>query len=207
MKKIIVLLFTTLSLLLVGCTDSNSNPVEGKHYQALPVNLSTYRLPQLVEVFSLSCGHCRKMEQAIPTIEKLTGESVGKIHVTFNEGAQISAMIYYAAEMQLGQKPDSEMMESLFAAVQMGSESTSNDKKEAIDGAFHSRGLVSPYDFDETQQQQLFKSIHLADEITTKAQINSVPTFIVNGKYQVITSAHQDIESMAETIKYLITQP
>lgn len=206
MKTIFVTLFATLAMLLVGCSDSNT-PVEGKQFQTLPVSLTSYDLPPLVEVFSLSCGHCRKMEESLPTIESLTKQDIGKIHVTFNEGAQISAMIYYAAEMQLGKKPDSAMMEALFAAVQMGNNSTSNDKKEAIDAAFHSRSLISPYDFDETQQSQLFKAIQLADEMTTKAQISSVPTFIVNGKYQVITSGHADIEGVADTINYLITQP
>jgi predicted DsbA family dithiol-disulfide isomerase len=49
--------------------------------------------------------------------------------------------------------------------------------------------------------------MQLADDITTKGEINSVPTFIVKGKYIVNTSAHQDVEGIANTIKFLITQP
>lgn len=206
MNKFAITFFALLTMLLAGCSQSDS-PVEGKQYKALPVNLATYRLPQLVEVFSLSCGHCRKMEEALPTIEQLTNQSIGKIHVTFNEGAQISAMIYYAAEMQLGKKPDSEMMAELFSAVQMGPESTGEQKKVAIDAAFQDRGLTSPYDFTEVQQQQLFSAIQLADEITSKAQINGVPTFIVNSKYEIITSGHQSVEEIANTINYLISKP
>ncbi|EED25753.1 thiol:disulfide interchange protein DsbA/DsbL, partial [Vibrio sp. 16] len=165
------------------------------------------RLPQVTEVFSLNCGHCRKMEAVLPQLEELTQQSIGKIHVTFNESAQIAAMIYYTAEMQLGKKPDHEFMNALFAATQMGDGATLADKKQAIDDAFQSRGLISPYELNEQQQEQLFEAMNLAQDITEKGQINSVPTFVVNGKYMVLTAGHQDIEGIANTINYLINQP
>jgi len=205
MKKLFSLFAISLAALLVGCSDNNV-PQEGQQFQQLPANLSTYRLPQVTEVFSLNCGHCRKMEEVIPQLEELTNQSIGKVHVTFNESAQVGAMIYYTAEMQLGGKPDHDMMTELFAAVQLGDGSTLTEKKEAIDQEFHSRDLISPYELDETQQTQLFKAMHLADEITQKGEINGVPTFIVNGKYMVITSGHQDEQGIANTINYLINQ-
>jgi protein-disulfide isomerase len=109
--------------------------------------------------------------------------------------------------MQLGKKPDHQMMTEMFAATQMGDGATLSEKKAALDQVFHSRNLVSPYDFDDQQQKQLFAAMQLADDITTKGQINSVPTFIVNGKYQVITSGHQDVASIADTINFLLQQP
>lgn len=205
MKKL-SLMFATVVLsvtALIGCSES-SLPVEGKQFEQLPANLSTYRLPPVTEVFSLNCGHCRKMEAVIPELEKLTNQKFGKVHVTFNESAQIGAMIYYSAEMQLGKAPDHKMMEELFAAVQMGDGATLQEKKTAIDTVFTSRGLISPYDFDEEQQKQLFAAMQVADDISVKAQINSVPTFIVNGKYQVITTGHKDEQDIAATINYLI---
>lgn len=206
MKKLIALFAISIATFLVGCTDNNI-PQEGKQYQQLPVNLATFRLPQVTEVFSLNCGHCRKMEAVMPQLEELTNQSIGKIHVTFNESAQIGAMIYYSAEMQLSKKPDHELMNELFAAVQMGDGATLSDKKVAIDTAFQSRGLVSPYDLNEQQQEQLFQAMNLAQDITEKGQINSVPTFIVNGKYIVLTAGHQDVEGIANTINYLTNQP
>lgn len=206
MKKLFTLLTILTATVLVGCSDSNT-PQEGKQYQQLPVNLATFRLPQVTEVFSLNCGHCRKMEAVLPQLEELTQQSIGKIHVTFNESAQIAAMIYYTAEMQLGKKPDHEFMNTLFAATQMGDGATLADKKQAIDDAFQSRGLISPYELNEQQQEQLFEAMNLAQDITEKGQINSVPTFVVNGKYMVLTAGHQDIEGIANTINYLINQP
>ncbi|KHA59280.1 thiol-disulfide isomerase and thioredoxin [Vibrio variabilis] len=206
MKKLFTLLTILTATVLVGCSDSNT-PQEGKQYQQLPVNLATFRLPQVTEVFSLNCGHCRKMEAVLPQLEELTQQSIGKIHVTFNESAQIAAMIYYTAEMQLGKKPDHEFMNALFAATQMGDGATLADKKQAIDDAFQSRGLISPYELNEQQQEQLFEAMNLAQDITEKGQINSVPTFVINGKYMVLTAGHQDIEGIANTINYLINQP
>lgn len=206
MKKITTLLLIALSSILVACSESDV-PKQGEHYQTLPANLATFRLPAVTEVFSLNCGHCRKMEDQLANIEKLTGQEIGKVHVTFNESAQIAAMIYYAAEMQFGKKPDHSMMLELFSATQLGNGATAADKKAAIDLAFHSRDFISPYDFDEAEQKRLFAAMQVADDITTTGQINSVPTFIVNGKYQVMTSGHRDVEGIAETINYLLQQP
>ncbi|ERB63798.1 thiol:disulfide interchange protein DsbA/DsbL [Vibrio coralliilyticus OCN008] len=202
MKKIMTLLTIAFAALLAGCADSDV-PQEGEHFQKLPVNLSTFRLPQVTEVFSLNCGHCKKMESVLPQLEELTKQNIGKIHVTFNESAQVGAMIYYTAEMQLGKKPEPSMMDELFTAAQMGDGATMAEKKQAIDDAFHSRGLISPYELKEDQQKQLFRAMQVAEDITEKGQINSVPTFIVNGKYMVLTSGHKDVEDIAKTINYL----
>ena len=85
---------------LAGCSES-SEPQLGAQYEALPVALTEYDLAPVTEIFSLNCGHCRTMESAIPEIESLTNQKIGKVHVTFNESAQISAMIFYTAVMQL----------------------------------------------------------------------------------------------------------
>ncbi|MGD8170543.1 thiol:disulfide interchange protein DsbA/DsbL [Vibrio sp. TRT 21S02] len=207
MKKVLSLFTATLAAgaLLVGCSDTTT-PKEGEQYQQLPANLSTYRLPQVTEVFSLNCGHCRKMEGVIPQLEELTSQEIGKVHVTFNESAQIGAMIFYTAVMQLNKNPDHEMMNELFAAVQMGEGSTLTERRQAIEEAFHSRNLVSPYELNEEQQKQLFKLMKVAQEVSVKGEINAVPTFIVNGKYMLLTSGHKDIESIANTINYLTKQ-
>ncbi len=193
-------------MVLVGCSD-NSTPVEGEQYQLLPANLSTYRLAPVTEVFSLTCSHCRKMETVIPQLEEITQEHFGKLHVTFNEGARIGAMLYYTAVMQLDSIPDTNMMEELFAAVQMGDGSTLSDRQAAIEKVFTDRNLTSPYQLSTEQKNKLFGMIKIADKASQEGQINAVPTFIVKGKYQVITSGHKDIEGIAKTISYLLSQP
>jgi len=208
MKKFLTGFVSLLTMIIVlsGCSD-NSTPIEGEQYQLLPANLSTYRLAPVTEIFSLTCSHCRKMESVIPQLEELTNEHFGKLHVTFNEGARIGAMIYYTAVMQLDGIPDTDMMEELFAAVQLGDGSTLSDRQAAIEKVFSDRNLTSPYQLDTEQKQKLFGMIKIADKASREGQINAVPTFIVNGKYQVLTSGHKDIEAIAKTISYLLTQP
>ncbi|WP_165314053.1 thioredoxin domain-containing protein [Vibrio ziniensis] len=208
MKKLLtgfINLFT-LVFILAGCSD-NSTPVEGEQYQLLPANLSTYRLAPVTEIFSLTCGHCRKMESIIPELENLTSEHFGKLHVTFNEGAKIGAMIYYTAVMQLGNIPDAAMMEELFAAVQMGEGSTLTDRQAAIEKAFTDRNLATPYHLTQEQQSKVLGMIQTANKVSQDGEIKAVPTFVVKGKYQVITSGHKDVEGIAKTISYLLTQP
>lgn len=208
MKKLLTGFISLFSLvfLLSGCSD-DSTPVEGEQYQLLPANLSTYRLAPVTEVFSLTCGHCRKMESIIPQLEELTNEHFGKLHVTFNEGAKIGAMIYYTAVMQLDGIPDTAMMDELFAAVQMGEGATLTDRQAAIEKAFTDRNLTTPYHLTQEKQQSVMGMMKIADKASREGQINAVPTFVVKGKYQVLTSGHKDVEGIAKTISYLLTQP
>lgn len=194
------------SFLLLGCSE-NSVPQEGSQFQRLPNDVSSYDVAPLTEVFSLSCGHCRKMENFIPQIESLTSQKVDKLHVTFNETAQIAAMIYYTAVMQLDATPDHAFMDELFAAVQMGEGSTNTERQAAIEKAFQTRDLVSPYQLNKEQQTTLFTYLEKAQHVSVAGEINSVPTFIVKGKYQVLTAGHDNIEAIAHTISYLLTQP
>ncbi|MGR5236905.1 thiol:disulfide interchange protein DsbA/DsbL [Vibrio alfacsensis] len=192
---------------LSACDNGNSQPQQGQQYEVLPVSLSEYNLAPLTEAFSLNCDHCRSMEDFVPQIESLTEQKVEKLHVTFNESAQISAIIFYTAVMQLDGTPDKALMADLFAAVQMGDEATAEERQAAVEKAFETRNLISPYQLDKTQQEKLFEYIVKAEEITTNGQINSVPAFIVNGKYQVITGGHETVEAMADTIIYLLKHP
>lgn len=205
-KCILRCVLASAVFILAGCNDTTT-PKEGVQYQALPANLTTYHLAPVSEIFSLTCGHCRSMEQIVPELETMTGQSFGRVHVTFNQSAQIGAMIYYSAVMQLGDKPDHQMMEALFAAVQMGDGSSLTDQKNAIEKVFRDRALLSPYQLDEAQQQEVFNLMKTADEIAQKGQIDSVPTFVVKGKYRVLTAGHEDAEGVGKTIAYLLTQP
>ncbi|ELA8152877.1 thiol:disulfide interchange protein DsbA/DsbL [Vibrio parahaemolyticus] len=201
-----VALFAAIAT-LSACDSGNSQPQQGKQYEVLPVSLQEYNLAPLTEAFALTCGHCRSMEEFVPQIESLTEQKVEKMHVTFNESAQISAIIFYTAVMQLDATPDKAFMADLFAAVQMGADATAEERQQAVEKAFESRNLISPYHLDEAKQEKLFEYITKAESITTRGQINSVPAFIVNGKYQVITGGHDSVEAMAETINYLLKQP
>ncbi|CAM3038265.1 DsbA family protein [Vibrio rarus] len=206
MKKIIKtfsLLFASL-FLLTACSD-NQTPQLNTHYSELANDVSDLVTQPVVEVFSLTCGHCLQMEKFIPEIEEGIGQPIGKIHVTFNESAQAAALFYYAAAMQSPSgKPDQGMMTALFNVYHASGDLSKEQTQQNLVSAFQARGMTSPYELSEAQQQQLFSQVHKAQQITGKAMINSVPTFVVNGKYMVITSAHNDLPSIISTINYLV---
>lgn len=201
-----ITLLTIIALFIAGCSDSDT-PKQGEQYQTLSTPLTQTNVKPVTEVFSLTCGHCRNMEASIPELEKLTGQDIGKVHVTFNDQAQVAALIYYAAVMQLNHTPDEAMMKDLFAAIQLGEGSTISQQKQAIEQAFTSRHMSSPYSFDNLQQKALFGYLDQAMEISKQGGFNSVPTFIVNGKYEVLVGGHKDINEIANTINFLLKKP
>ncbi|OEE58528.1 thiol-disulfide isomerase [Enterovibrio norvegicus FF-454] len=187
---------------LTACSDDS--PSTSEKYSTLDVPVQVANLPVVTEVFSLSCGHCRSMESAIPAIEAAADVNIGKAHVTFNESATFSALIYYAAVTQTEGKPSEELVEALFKYVQEGQTDDAEENKAQLGKVFKEFGLTSPYDLNETQQAELFSALERADEITTEAGIVSVPTFLVNGKYIVNTSAHDSADDLAATLKMLM---
>ncbi|MEH6452167.1 MAG: thiol:disulfide interchange protein DsbA/DsbL [Psychromonas sp.] len=194
-------------LFLSACSESNTaTPTEGEQYSLLPEALPAGSLAPVTEVFSLTCGHCRKMEDFIPMISDSIGTDIGKMHVTFNQSAYTSAMFYYAAEMQLGTEPDHEFMDELFAAIQSDSDATEQQRMAELEKIFTSRGLISPFQFNEQQQQKVTHKVEQAQQLSQLSAINAVPTFVVNGRYQVIVGGHSDPQKIADTISYLLTK-
>ncbi|OCH59803.1 thiol-disulfide isomerase [Aliivibrio fischeri] len=198
-----LLLILSSALFLTACSDNN-DPKEGVQYEVLSTSLENDGMAPVTEVFALSCGHCRNMENFLPVISQEAGTDIGKMHITFNQSAHIASMFYYAAEMQVDDAPDHAFMEDLFAATQMGEGTTLTEQQEAYSKAFTSRGLVSPYDFNEEQRDILIKKVDNAKMLSEKSGISSVPTFVVNGKYNVLIGGHDDPKKIADTIRYLL---
>lgn len=194
-----ILLFTVFAL--SGCSDSKT-PKEGDQYSVIPTPMP--QMKGVTEIFSLSCGHCRKMESILPVIKKLTNSNINQIHVIFNESAQKSAFLFYAAMVQTNNKPSHELVEQLFAFVQDSpKDMTVEQRKAAVDKIFHDNKLKSPYELTEAQQKEVFKMFQVSDDVVRNSALESVPAFLVNGKYLVNTSAHKSPQDLADTIDYL----
>lgn len=191
------------ALALTACSDEAP---QSEKYTTLKTPVTVENLPAVTEVFSLSCGHCRSMEAAIPAIEDAAGVKIGKAHVTFNESATFAAMIYYSAMSQVDGTPPAGLTEALFKFVQEDQSEDADKNRAILSALFGQYNLISPFDMTETQQEALFADMERADQITVQAEITSVPTFMVNGKYVVNTSAHQSAEELADTLKMLMAK-
>jgi len=215
--KPLLFVFVTL-FALAGCSEDN-NPKEGNQYAVIPTPMND--MPDVVEIFSLACGNCKNMETMIPAIEDMTKIDIAKTHVTFNESAQRSAYVYYAAANQNGGKPSHEMMTDLFTYTQSGAGADNHDhgegqeteepaeemtpaqKKAEMIAMFEKYGMKSPIDLSEAEHEAVYQEMVKAETIVTNANIASVPAFLVQGKYLVNSSAHKTLEDLAATITYL----
>jgi len=200
-KTLLTVFFTALFLL--ACSEQTI-PKEGQQYTTLARPLEDKSVAPVSEVFSLTCIHCRNMEHFLGQISTEAGTDIGKMHITFNGSAQAAALIYYAAEMQLGTIPDSAFMDELFAAVQMLQGSSEAEKQQAIAKAFSSRDLLSPDKLSQQRDKDLRHKVANIERLSTQSGINSVPTFLVNGRYQVIVAGHSTPKQIANTIRYLL---
>ncbi|MGF1723974.1 thiol:disulfide interchange protein DsbA/DsbL [Photobacterium nomapromontoriensis] len=193
--------FAILLVALTGCSE-NDIPKEGVKYTVVPT--PTANIANVVEVFSLGCGHCRNMETMLPEIEKLANVDVHQVHVTFNESAQLAAYIYYTAAIQMDGKPSQALVEALFAYVQDESAQLDEEQRQTkLKQIFDQYHLVSPFELNDAQRKQVYQQLTEANTIETNAHITSVPSFLVQGKYLVQSSAHESLKDLANTIKYL----
>ena len=190
-----------LLLTLTGCSEPGV-PQQGVKYTV--VETPTENIADVVEVFSLGCGHCRNMELMLPEIKKLADVDIDQVHVTFNESAQYAAYLYYTAAIQSGGKPSPELKEALFKFVQeQAAQLDEEGRKNKLDEIFAQYEMVSPFALNDEQKKAVYQQMSEANQLEQNAKITSVPSFLVQGKYLVQNSAHDSLEDLANTISYL----
>ncbi|GAL03384.1 thiol-disulfide isomerase [Photobacterium aphoticum] len=77
------------------------------------------------------------------------------------------------------------------------------DRQAKLNEIFAQYGLISPYSLSEAQREQVFKLLTESRELETNAEITSVPSFLIQGKYLVNNAEHDSLEDLANTIQYL----
>lgn len=203
-------LFKTALLLLVsvltlaGCHD-NATPKAGNQYTVLATPIKN--APPVLEVFSLACSHCRKMESIVPEIKKLIGSNIEQVHVTFNQSAQAAAMFYYTAAIQSDDHPSFKVMEELFSFIQDTPKTLTPEQREAkLNAIYHDNGMLSPEQLSEAQQKQVIDLMERSQTIVSEAKLDAVPAFIVQGKYLVNIGSANNVQDFANIIKYLMAK-
>lgn len=79
--KFKTLLISLAFISFLSACNETSIPVEGQQYQQLPTTLNSEQFAPVTEVFSLGCGHCKKMEAILPELEKSLGQDIAKMHI------------------------------------------------------------------------------------------------------------------------------
>lgn len=198
------LLLPILSIFLISACSDETPSSSTEKYKTLTKPMTVLPMGEVVEMFSLACGHCRSMEAEIPKIESASQTKIEKSHVTFSENASFSALIFYSAAIQTDNEIPKGLSEALFQYVQEEQSKDQSANKARLTDIFSQYQLTSPFDLDEKQQDALFAAMNRANEITMQSEVTSVPTFIVNGKYVINTAAHSSAEDIAKTITELL---
>jgi len=157
---------------------------EGTNYQkivpAQPTNAPPGKI-EVTEVFWYGCGHCFSLDPAVESWRK-KGKApyveFNRVPAMWNEGTRLHARVFYTAEV-LGKLE--ELNSLIFREIHVnGNQLTTVDKIAAF---FQQHG-VSKEKFTETFSSFAVESkLQRADFLNKRYRIQSVPMFVVNGKY------------------------
>jgi protein dithiol oxidoreductase (disulfide-forming) len=157
---------------------------EGTNYKkvvpAQPTNVGPGKV-EVVEAFWYGCGHCFTLD---PQIESWRNKGKPpyvefvRIPAMWNDTTRMHARLYYTAEA-LGKL---EAMHSpIFREIHVGGDMLNTIEKIT---AFFKKHGVSPDDFQKAFASfAVEQKLQRADFLNRRYRINSVPTFVVNGKY------------------------
>lgn len=157
---------------------------EGAHYQKIVPAQPTTAAPgnvEVVEVFWYGCGHCFSLDPAIESWNDKNASYIEFVRVPamWNEGTRMHARLFYTAEL-LG-KLDA-VHSLIFREFHVNGNQLNTVEKIA---AFFKQHGVSNEEFNKAFSSFAVENkLQRADFLNRRYRVESVPTFIVNGKYK-----------------------
>jgi len=197
MKKLaIVLLALVLSPLVQAQTFS-----EGTHYSVISTKAPT-KQPQVVEFFSFLCGACYNFEPLVADLKpKLSsGIKFSKSHVDYL-GGDLGKVFSKASAIAQLLKVEDKVNPAIFNAV--------HREKRRISDLNDLRTIFIDHGVDAKTFDGAAKSFMVKGNLskmvhnTKKFNIRGVPTFVINGKYQINNKAISSAEVFEELVIYL----
>lgn len=202
-RVIFILTLITTIFFTSACTDSKDIFID-KYTEIAPV---TIPVNNVVEIFSLTCGHCKNLENVLARIEASSEIKFQKTHVVFGEDTLRFAYLFYAAETQFkgDESRHFKFMSELFELVQTEFDSLSpEDKTRKIGMLFETYGMTSPQSLNEAQYIKIKQKADLAIDLSEELKLASVPAILVKGKYLINMNGHKNADELKETINYLL---
>jgi protein dithiol oxidoreductase (disulfide-forming) len=175
------------SLRLGGTASSaptSSKFKEGTNYQKLvpaqPTSVAPGKI-EVVEVFWYGCGHCFALDPSLETWKaksKPAYVEFVRVPAMWNDTLRMHARVFYTADL-LG-KLD-EVHTPIFREIHV--QGNPLNTVEKVTEFFRSHG-VSTDDFQKVFSSFAVESkLQRADSLNRRYRVESVPTFVVNGKY------------------------
>jgi thiol:disulfide interchange protein DsbA len=177
---------------------------ENTHYKIVAEKASSK--PKVQEVFSYWCPACNAFELLVPQIKSALPANVRfeKVHVNFNGSAskdtQDNATAVMLAATAL--KTDAQFNKALFNAIHK--QRIKITRKDDIFKVYAETGA------DLTKLEKMMASFGIRSQVAkndkTARAVKSVPTLIINDKFQAIFSRDMTPEQYLELINWLLKQ-
>lgn len=193
-------MFVALLGLVLGVTVSSVNAAsytEGKDYILLadPVKPADSSRIEVAEVFSYLCSHCYHFEPLLSAWYKKQPADVVLVqtHASFNHNWPIYQRAYYTI-LALGVKD--KVQDAVFNSVFVG-------QKEMLTAEAWA-DFLALYGVDKQKTLSTYNSfgvnsqVKQADNRVRDFKIASTPTVIVDGRFKVAVSKHEDMLNVAQ---------
>jgi protein dithiol oxidoreductase (disulfide-forming) len=155
---------------------------------------------EVLEFFWYACPHCYAIDPLVATWLKTKPGYVtfSRVHVQWNEGHRSLARLYYTLD-SMG-KLD-QMHTEIFKEIHANgnplvfADQNNSAQSERIQTAFVEKFGISAADFGKAYHQMpVDLALQRADELVQRYRVDSVPKFVVNGKYiaDVSTAGSQE---------------
>lgn len=201
-----VLVLTLLSGSLYGDVVGESKFVAGKDYRVLspaqPTSSGT-GVVEVAEFFMYGSPHCYTLE---PFLEawlerKPSGVSFIRIPAQFNSAAKFYAKTFYAAQgLGVSEKMHLPIFEAIHNnRIPPGSEA-------AIKAVFVANGVDGDAFAQSVKSFEVDSGSRRAATLARRYKIQSVPTFVINGKYTTSVAMAGSIDRVSDILDYLIAK-
>ncbi len=178
---------------------------EGANYQRVVPAQPTSAAPdevEVIEVFWYGCGHCFALD---PAIESWSAKSKPgyveflRVPAMWNDMTRMHARMFYTAELLGKLEP---LHTQIFREIHVnGNQLTSADRI----GEFFQQHGVSAEEFKNAFSSFAVESkLQRADFLNRRFRVQSVPMFVVNGKYTTDVSSAGDEQRLFQLIDELV---
>lgn len=181
---------------------------EGTHYKVIAEEATAK--PEVKEFFSFWCPACYSFEPVVAQIKTKLAEDVKfeKVHVNFMgfTSADVQDDVTKGMMIARSLKQSDQLNAAIFNYI--------HRQRATISGIDDVRSLfivngVSEEDFDKQAKSFSTNSLVARNNNTVaeyRSNINGVPNFIVNGKYQVILARGMSADDYADLVVWLSQQ-
>lgn len=198
-------LFLVILLLLTNFDSlAQSKWQENTHYKVIAEKPSSK--PKVQEVFSYWCPACNAFETVVPQIKRDLPSSIPfeKVHVNFNGSTTKETQNHATAAMLAAKalKTDAQFNKALFSAIHQ--QRTPITSKADILAVYARTGA------DVAKLEKMMTSFGIRSQVAKNDKIargvRSVPTIIINEKYQAIFTRDMTPDQSVELINWLVKQ-